>query len=41
MFYGQFGEDAYISQFFDNSYKGVCVDVGAADGTSGSNTYYF
>ena len=41
MFYGQFGEDRYISQFFDDSYKGLCIDIGAYDGISGSNTYYF
>ena len=41
MFFGQFGEDKYLSQFFDDTYKGVCVDVGAYDGVSGSNTYYF
>ena len=41
MFYGQFGEDQYLSKFFDDNYKGVCIDVGAYDGISGSNTYYF
>jgi FkbM family methyltransferase len=41
MFYGQFGEDQYLSKFFDDKYIGVCVDVGADDGISGSNTYYF
>jgi len=41
MFYGQFGEDKYMSQFFDKNYKGLCVDVGASDGISGNNTYYF
>lgn len=41
MFYGQFGEDRYLSQFFDSSYKGRCIDVGAYDGVNGSNTYYF
>jgi FkbM family methyltransferase len=41
MFYGQFGEDQYISNFFDTNYKGLCIDVGAYDGVIGSNTYYF
>lgn len=41
MFYGQFGEDKYLSNFFDNNYKGICIDVGASDGIGGSNTYYF
>lgn len=40
-FYGQHGEDKYLSQFFDNAYAGVCVDVGAHDGINISNTYYF
>jgi len=41
MFYSQFGEDKYISQFFDDNYVGTCIDVGADDGISGSNTHYF
>lgn len=41
MFYGQFGEDQYMSNFFDNDYKGVCIDVGAYDGVNSSNSYYF
>jgi FkbM family methyltransferase len=41
MFYGQFGEDKYLSTFFDNNYKGICIDVGAYDGVNGSNTYHF
>jgi FkbM family methyltransferase len=40
-FYGQFGEDAYMSSLFPTEYKGVCVEVGAYDGTGGSNTYHF
>ena len=41
MFYGQFLEDKYLSKFFDKEYKGTCVDVGAYDGISGSNSYFF
>jgi len=40
-FYGQCQEDAYISQFFPQSYTGTCVEVGAADGITHSNTYHF
>ena len=31
----------YLSNFFDNNYKGVCIDVGSYDGITCSNTYYF
>lgn len=41
MFYSQFGEDKILSNYFDRNYKGVCVEVGAYDGISGSNTYHF
>jgi FkbM family methyltransferase len=41
MFYSQFGEDKILSNYFNDDYKGVCVEVGAYDGISGSNTYYF
>jgi len=41
MSYSQFGEDRIMSKYFNDEYKGVCVEVGAADGISGSNTYYF
>lgn len=41
MFYSQFGEDKLLSTYFDNDYKGVCVEVGAYDGITGSNTYHF
>ena len=30
-----------MSQLFPTGYTGVCVEVGAYDGVSGSNTYYF
>lgn len=41
MFYGQHHEDKFISSLFPQDYKGVCVDVGAYDGKSMSNTLYF
>jgi FkbM family methyltransferase len=41
MYYSQFGEDVILSSYFNNNYKGVCVEVGADDGISGSNTYHF
>ena len=41
MFYGQSGEDEYIRSFFPEGYIGTCVDVGAYDGISMSNTLYF
>jgi FkbM family methyltransferase len=41
MFHGQHGEDVYLSKLFQNDYKGVCIEVGAYDGSSMSNTYHF
>ena len=41
MYYSQFGEDEYLSKFFPNNYIGTCIDVGAYDGITCSNTYYF
>lgn len=41
MFYGQHEEDAYIQTLFPKDYQGVCVDIGAYDGQSASNTLYF
>ena len=40
-YYGQFGEDKIMASFFDDAYKGTCIDVGASDGIFGNNTYYF
>ena len=40
-FYGQHGEDAYIKTLFPDNYIGTCIEVGAYDGISLSNTYYF
>jgi FkbM family methyltransferase len=41
MYYGQHQEDKYIDDYFGQNYKGVCVEVGAYDGVTASNTYYF
>ncbi len=41
IYYSQFGEDKIMSNFFDNEYKGICVEVGADNGISLSNTYFF
>lgn len=40
-YYSQFGEDKLLTEMFPGDYKGVCVEVGAYDGKSGSNTLYF
>lgn len=39
-YYGQWETDRIIEKYFDKS-NGVCVEVGASDGTKGSNTKYF
>lgn len=39
--YSQFGEDDIIATYFPADYKGVCVEVGAADGIMGSNSLLF
>lgn len=39
--YSQFGEDRIIQEFFQDGYKGVCIDVGATDGIGMSNSYHF
>jgi FkbM family methyltransferase len=41
MFYGQHGEDKFMNALFSEDYKGVCVEVGAYNGESCSNTYFF
>lgn len=40
MFYGQHKEDYYLSLLFPID-DGICVEIGAYDGQSLSNTYYF
>jgi FkbM family methyltransferase len=39
-FYSQNGEDAALSRIFTSD-RGVCVEVGANDGVTLSNSYYF
>lgn len=40
-FYGQWGEDHWLATTFEIAPGGVFVDVGAGDGTRGSNSLYF
>jgi len=40
-YYGQFSTDVLIELYFCNKNTGICVEVGAANGTRGSNTLYF
>ena len=39
--YSQHGESTFLQTLFPQNYTGVCVEVGAYDGISGSNTYSF
>jgi FkbM family methyltransferase len=41
MFYGQHSEDVFIKEIFPNKTNGVCIEVGAYDGISLSNTKHF
>lgn len=41
MFYSQFGEDKFMNLLFPENFKGQCVEVGAYNGVSCSNTYFF
>ena len=41
VFYSQFGEDSWIAHNLRLPKQGVFIDVGAADGVTFSNTYYF
>ena len=40
-FYGQHGEDAYIATLFPQLNNGICIEVGAYDGITISNTLHF
>lgn len=41
MFYGQFGEEKFINTIFPNKTDGICIEVGAYDGISLSNTLHY
>jgi FkbM family methyltransferase len=41
IYYGQHGEDKFLDSMFGEKTHGVCVEVGAYDGVSLSNTYHF
>lgn len=41
MFHAQFGEDRLLSRLFAGCAVGACIEVGANDGVTGSNTLYF
>jgi FkbM family methyltransferase len=41
MYHSQFGEDRILDGFFKDRNNGVCVEVGANDGITGSNSYFF
>jgi FkbM family methyltransferase len=40
-FYAQYDEDRVLAHMFAGTEKGTCLEVGANDGISLSNTYYF
>ena len=40
-YYSQFGEDKIIEEYFGKDYVGGCIDVGASNGVSISNTLGF
>jgi FkbM family methyltransferase len=40
-FYAQYDEDRVLAHMFARTEKGTCLEVGANDGISLSNTYYF
>lgn len=40
-FYGQFGTDKIIKEYFQKNYIGNCIEIGAVDGKFISNTLHF
>jgi len=40
-YYGQHGEDKVIEKYFPGGFVGGCIDIGATDGVSISNTLHF
>jgi FkbM family methyltransferase len=41
VYYSQFGEDRHLQALFGGKTAGACVEVGANDGRTGSNTLFF
>ena len=39
--YSQFGEDAILAKIFNFKHQGFCIEIGAFDGVTLSNTYFF
>jgi FkbM family methyltransferase len=39
--YSQYGQDLYADRYFGKKINGIFLDIGAYDGISGSNTYFF
>ena len=41
-YYSQYGQDKFLTEFlFKNKKNGIFVDIGANDGISFSNSYFF
>jgi FkbM family methyltransferase len=40
-YYGQYHQDRFVADLFQNKRDGFFIDIGANDGISFSNTYYF
>lgn len=40
-YHGQWDTDKIIEEYFPGKEKGICIEVGAANGVRGSNTKYF
>ena len=40
-YYSQFGEDEILNRIFSNKESGFCIEIGANDGKTGSNSLFF
>lgn|SRR5574343_246702 len=40
-YYSQIGQDKFVDEFFNKKQNGVFIDIGAHDGVSHSNSYFF
>ena len=40
-FFSQNGQDEFVAQWFNNKHGGIFVDIGASDGITINNSYYF